>query len=1143
MEEIWNIYKRVLPIAGGYMNDNGTIHVDRVQLVLNDLAKTEVEYFEREYADLNWFKGKQEKEVKALENAKARGKLVLTKDQRAMFDKVEAFVTDLMKVNSGDADKLQFVNNLPARDRTFIQDLADALHVDLLWDEVDEYGQGLVVIAPGMLAAKKRDEDSPVPTREPVSDEEDSGSEEESSDDDAEGKIAVQRVLEKYRKAKVVENIDEDAQKGYDTLLHERLDEWKANYYKTKLETKNDDDVKMVVYKYIEGLQWVMNYYYKGCSSWGWYYPYHYAPRITDFVDLDKMKFNFVLGEPFKPFQQLMGVLPAASAEHIPLAYKDLMYDPNSPILDFYPVEFEEDMNGKKQSWEATVKIPFIDHERLLKAMASRDHRLTADEQARNTLSPHSTLFIYEEGDYIHYPSSLPGSFPDLVKCKCRMEPYTLPELGDGIELITGLIDGVAIGAGALAGFPSMKTLPHHAQLNHHAINVHGQDSRNVSMIITIDNTFDGVKTSELAAKMVGERTFLYWPFLQEGMVVALSDELFRYEKGARGVIATPHEANALINFRKKSQRIESFYSKRFGIVTGQVDVILHVRPLVGLKRMNNGALVKDYSDEEKETEQAVQMTVRQVAFEDERYLEQDPPSLPSEFPLGTRVLFLGDHAFGAAGQVSDVNEKTMNVDLAFFPNEARENASYAQLVHNRPAEKYHPNPLVARGLGVSPLGISRIMSSVLVETTDGKKYNIGLSLKFDAKGMKVLGYSRKNDRGWEFSQTAYELCARYKHEFPDVFEAIQGNDRGVASSRQMFPNAPNPDTRVKQVREWLKDNGVLDFDPVTLFAEQLDKGTVKALEDAADQLNHQRSLSKIKRMVIKSVPRQALLKPAHAIYRLQGQTFGLGDRVIMAQDAAVGGVQLSMKGIVIGLNANSIDVVWDSPFIGGETLNGRCSEHRGSVVPFSSCLNLSRKQFSVSTGAAPQAVGQKPNFQPRFGPQPVVPGNHFRPNQNYQAQSGAASQGFRPRPHQQGPMHYGNAAQGVRPSPPPSSAPRQQVQILQNALAGKAGPVRPPQGNGHSASANAHAPQTAADAHQMLQQLQQGGHTNSHTRPPRGGRGGFSVRPPVNGHTLQEHGTPPAVRPTRGTSRGRGSGTRGRGTSRTPATGPEMQT
>lgn len=45
------------------------------------------------------------------------------------------------------------------------------------------------------------------------------------------------------------------------------------------------------------------------------------------------------------------------------------MVDANSPILDFYPTEFEQDLNGKKADWEAIVKIPFIDEKRLLKAM------------------------------------------------------------------------------------------------------------------------------------------------------------------------------------------------------------------------------------------------------------------------------------------------------------------------------------------------------------------------------------------------------------------------------------------------------------------------------------------------------------------------------------------------------------------------------------------------------------------------------------------------------------------------------------------------------------------------------------------------------------------------------------------------------
>lgn len=274
-------------------------------------------------------------------------------------------------------------------------------------------------------------------------------------------------------------------------------------------------------------------------------------------------------------------------------------------------------------------------------------------------------------------------------------------------------------------------------------------------------------------------------------------------------------------------------------------------------------------------------------------------------------------------------------------------------------------------------------------------------------------------------------------------------------------------------------------------------QGTVKILEKTADEFNAQRHLTTIKRVVIKAVPRQALLKPVHAIYRLQGQVFAIGDRVIMVQDAAVGGVPFSLKGVVIGLNATSIDVVWDSPFIGGETLSGRCSEHRGSIVPFASCLNLTRKQFAVGKSTAPKAVGREPAFQPRFGPQPVVPGQHFKANQNFRPQVNAASQGFRPRPPQQGQMQYGNAAQGIRPRPAPSAntGATPQVQILHQALTGKTGPVRPPRG-----------------------------------------RGGFIARP-VNGHPVQASPAlagngpahAPAVRPSRGGHAGRG-GAAGRG-------------
>jgi 5'-3' exoribonuclease 2 len=83
-------------------------------------------------------------------------------------------------------------------------------------------------------------------------------------------------------------------------------------------------------------------------------------------VDLESIDMEFDLGEPFRPFEQLMGVLPAASAHALPPAFHPLMTDEDSPIIDFYPLDFGLDMNGKRFTWQAVVGLyklnPVVTH-------------------------------------------------------------------------------------------------------------------------------------------------------------------------------------------------------------------------------------------------------------------------------------------------------------------------------------------------------------------------------------------------------------------------------------------------------------------------------------------------------------------------------------------------------------------------------------------------------------------------------------------------------------------------------------------------------------------------------------------------------------------------------------------------------------
>ena len=49
--------------------------------------------------------------------------------------------------------------------------------------------------------------------------------------------------------------------------------------------------------------------------------------------------------------------------------------DEDSPIKDFYPEEFEADLNGKMQEWEAVVLIPFIDEVSQGREMLGRSNQ------------------------------------------------------------------------------------------------------------------------------------------------------------------------------------------------------------------------------------------------------------------------------------------------------------------------------------------------------------------------------------------------------------------------------------------------------------------------------------------------------------------------------------------------------------------------------------------------------------------------------------------------------------------------------------------------------------------------------------------------------------------------------------------------
>lgn len=92
-------------------------------------------------------------------------------------------------------------------------------------------------------------------------------------------------------------------------IIDAEFRQFKIQYYREKMriDITSDDQLQACVYEYIEALQWILKYYYKGCPSWSWFYPRHYSPYLSDIKNFKELSFNFTKGTPFKPFEQLLG--------------------------------------------------------------------------------------------------------------------------------------------------------------------------------------------------------------------------------------------------------------------------------------------------------------------------------------------------------------------------------------------------------------------------------------------------------------------------------------------------------------------------------------------------------------------------------------------------------------------------------------------------------------------------------------------------------------------------------------------------------------------------------------------------------------------------------------------------------------------
>jgi 5'-3' exoribonuclease 1 len=980
LDSMFDLYRQLLPSLGGYLTYAGELHRGRLEVFMKALADQEADVLEARAQDT------EEYESKKASRADKGGK----GGPAWASAPLPAKGAGVMELDADDVFALEMAK-LALQTEGHEMELLALQEGEEIIEEID--GEFIAVSAAGA-----------VPVADP-------------SAIVAAEKAPEGPTMMSQEARDMFLNGDKDA----------GLAAWRNRYYREKIKVA-DGDRRSVMESYIQGLHWVLEYYYRGVVSWNWFYPHHYAPMASDFTSLASVKVAFSLGEPFKPFEQLLAVQPSSSCRLLPDPFRWLMTDANSPIADFYPTEFEVDLEGKRADWEGVVMISFIDQDRLLAAARSvSDALLTSEEKSRNKLGD-IMVFGHSIGskESTFCTSTLPAMYTSVssISNSTAMVQSAPPPLPPGEKgFIPSFVPGTKVGATGPAGFPTLRTLAVNAELRRAGINVFGMTSRKESLILKVKELPGAAAptAAQVATAVVGQRAWVKWPYLQEALVVAVSDG--RERAGAAGDVR-PLSSSERDEFDRQIMTLNNDYLSKQGLELGQIQLLLHVRPCEGLVRQIDGTIEKRFG--KTEAVYPLQVTLRRNPSPDPRFQADgttpiDGAAVMGLEPLneGDEVVFLGRAHYGCIAKVlpggprgldkrgkaldkdgtsssngtdtksNAVNKGPYRVEILPAPPSAAQAAQAARRILSNVTVSYQASGQVARRLGVSSRSLGRMTGNVWVQIGEDRRdrIDIGLCVKNGAKGLFVPDYcapiepspyqqqqaqqqgQEPRKGGWAYSDAMIRVLEQYKQKFAWVWTAVEKQESSSTSSfasggggksgppqaltlEELFPGMDN-DAAVAQVtalRKWLKSTPLSRRPLVKPTAKVAPESAVRMLQAALPP-----NISKTSPPVeLENVAPALLMAPlvkGGTASAFAGGNFEIGDRVITVRSS--GAPAFGSRGTVVGVYDEAVEVLFDSEFLGGNDLFGRCNGDFGAMLPADQILNLSRPHAVKAEGAA----------------------------------------------------------------------------------------------------------------------------------------------------------------------------------------------
>jgi len=155
---------------------------------------------------------------------------------------------------------------------------------------------------------------------------------------------------------------------------------WRSSYYHHLFGSHKIDMINNICKNYIEGLEWICDYYFNSHSNhnhnqnYEWYYRYNYAPCVSDLHKYLKINSTAILPNALiqpnriKEDIQLLMVLPPLSKTILNAQQQKLMDDLNYGCVHYYPIKFCITSYLKSALWESLPVLPNIDLDHLIAA-------------------------------------------------------------------------------------------------------------------------------------------------------------------------------------------------------------------------------------------------------------------------------------------------------------------------------------------------------------------------------------------------------------------------------------------------------------------------------------------------------------------------------------------------------------------------------------------------------------------------------------------------------------------------------------------------------------------------------------------------------------------------------------------------------